>query len=63
MVLRCLHKQTNEKYAVKKISFELENLRSIKEYFRYVRDIDHPSIIKYKSLYVSLNLRKAYLVM
>lgn len=61
--MRCIHKQTNIKYAVKKISFEVENLRSIKEYFHYVREIDHPSIIKFKSLYVSYSLRKAYLVM
>lgn len=63
IVFKCIHKMTKKKYAVKKLSFDIENVGYLKRSFGYMKNIDHPSIIQYKSLYISLKERTGFLVM
>ena len=40
-----------------------EHCLFLKKNFKYIRNLDHPNIIKYKALYLDLQKRNCYLVM
>ena len=63
MVLRCRHRQLGQVFALKKMRLELENLNQLKESFVDIKKLDDPNIIKFKALYISSQLRTAFLVM
>ena len=50
-------------FALKKIRFEDDQIVYLKESFRYTKEINHPNIIRYHSLYLDSRERACYLVM
>ena len=50
-------------FALKKICFEDDQIMYLKKNFCYMKEINHPHIIKYKSLYLDSRSRTCYLVM
>ncbi len=59
----CEYKKTNKTYAVKKITMEPEHILELKRNFISIKNLRHPSIIKYHALYFDLNKHLAYLIM
>jgi len=45
------------------MEFDEEHCLFLKKNFRYIRDLDHPNIIDYRSLFLDLHKRRTYLVM
>ena len=62
-VYRCKHRKTGKLYAAKKLKIEEEHILELKRNFINLKEIRHPSIIKYKALYLDLQQHCAYLIM
>jgi len=62
-VYRCIHKPTKRLYAVKKVKLEEEHVLRFRKDFITLKELDHPSICRYKGLYFDGDERLGYLVM
>lgn len=62
-VHECLHLKKQKIYACKSMMFDDEHVPLLKKNFRDMQQLDHPSIVKYKALYLDLEKHLAYLVM
>lgn len=50
-------------YAVKCMKMDKEQITFLKKNFLYIKSLNHPNIIKYKSMYLDLPKHTCYLVM
>lgn len=62
-VYKCVHKKTGRIYAAKKLKIEEEHVLELKRNFINLKELRHPSIIKYKALYLDLKQHCAFLIM
>lgn len=62
-VHRCEYRESKKVYAVKIISMDEEHILELKKNFISIKQLRHPSIIKYHALYFDLKKSIAYLVM
>lgn len=50
-------------YAVKTMAMDEEHILFLKKNFKVIRNLNHPHIIKYKTIYLDMKNKFCYLVM
>lgn len=63
LVRKCYHTERKKTYAVKTMMIDEEDVPSLKKNFWDIQKLKHPSIVKYKCLYIDLTKHLSYIVM